>query len=280
MWSEGGWTGPDYRVSYAMASSPLGPFLNVTGTRILQQDAAVAKGSGHNGVIHVPGTDIYYIVYHRRPLSEDAGEHRVLCYDRMYFGPDGAIAPVKMLVKDNFADGDMVGWKTYNWGGAADGVGVADGRLVVASREKEGVVVALDTNFLDQTFDATIVLSNSSSNSSGVSPSAGLVFGATNITAGPYKMTGYYVGLSTAGRVLAMNLADGTAVVVEGQDIKPGVEHRVRVSAVGDNIAVFVNDFAAPKLSFSGAGRTAGMNGVAAFNMQASFGSVSVGEVD
>lgn len=25
MWSEGGWTGPDYRVSYAMASSPARP---------------------------------------------------------------------------------------------------------------------------------------------------------------------------------------------------------------------------------------------------------------
>jgi beta-xylosidase len=54
MWSEGGWTGPDYRVSYAMASSPLGPFTRL-GT-ILGQDAAVATGSGHNTVVNVPGT--------------------------------------------------------------------------------------------------------------------------------------------------------------------------------------------------------------------------------
>lgn len=56
MWSEGDWTGPDYGVSYAMADSPLGPFNRKT--KILRQDSAVAKNSGHNDVIHVPGTDI------------------------------------------------------------------------------------------------------------------------------------------------------------------------------------------------------------------------------
>lgn len=55
MWSEGGWTGPDYAVAYAMADSPLGPFPRKAS--ILAQDSAVAKGSGHHGVIHVPGTD-------------------------------------------------------------------------------------------------------------------------------------------------------------------------------------------------------------------------------
>lgn len=26
VWSEGGWTGPDYSVAYAIADSPIGPF--------------------------------------------------------------------------------------------------------------------------------------------------------------------------------------------------------------------------------------------------------------
>lgn len=68
MWSEGGWTGPNYSVAYGMSTSIMGPFHKAA--RILQQDAAVAKGSGHNGVIHIKDTDIWYIVYHRRPLSE------------------------------------------------------------------------------------------------------------------------------------------------------------------------------------------------------------------
>ena len=36
MWSEGGWTGPDYAVAYAIGSSPLGPFTRIG--KILQQD--------------------------------------------------------------------------------------------------------------------------------------------------------------------------------------------------------------------------------------------------
>lgn len=94
MWSEGGWTGPNYSVAYAIADSPLGPFERVG--KILQQDARVATGAGHHSVLQVPGTDEYYIVYHRRPLGETDGNHRVVCIDRMTFSPDGLIEPVKI----------------------------------------------------------------------------------------------------------------------------------------------------------------------------------------
>lgn len=43
MWSEGGWGGPNYRVAYAMADTPLGPFKRI-GV-ILKQDPNVANGS-------------------------------------------------------------------------------------------------------------------------------------------------------------------------------------------------------------------------------------------
>jgi len=92
MWSEGGWTGPDYSVAYAMADSPTGPFKRIG--KILQQDMSVATGAGHHSVLHIPGTDDYYIVYHRRPLGETDANHRVTCIDRMEFDPDGLIKPV------------------------------------------------------------------------------------------------------------------------------------------------------------------------------------------
>ncbi|WP_245826381.1 glycoside hydrolase family 43 protein [Spirosoma rigui] len=94
MWSEGGWTGPDYSVAYAVASSPFGPFERVG--KILQQDPAVATGAGHHSVIQVPGTDEWYIVYHRRPLTETDGNHRETCIDRMSFDAAGNIQPVKI----------------------------------------------------------------------------------------------------------------------------------------------------------------------------------------
>jgi beta-xylosidase len=94
MWSEGGWTGPDYSVAYAISDSPFGPFERIG--KILKQDPGVATGAGHHSVIQIPRTDEYYIVYHRRPLGETDGNHRETCIDRMYFDENGLIKPVKI----------------------------------------------------------------------------------------------------------------------------------------------------------------------------------------
>ncbi|WAC13640.1 glycoside hydrolase family 43 protein [Dyadobacter pollutisoli] len=94
MWSEGGWTGPDYSVAYAIADSPFGPFERVG--KILQQDPKVATGAGHHSVIQIPGKDQWYIVYHRRPLTETDGNHRETCVDVMSFDQKGLINPVKI----------------------------------------------------------------------------------------------------------------------------------------------------------------------------------------
>ena len=94
MWSEGGWTGPDYCVAYAISDSPFGPFERIG--KILQQDPEVGTGAGHHSVIHVPNTEDYYIVYHRHPLGDKDGNHRVTCIDRMTFDENGHINPVKI----------------------------------------------------------------------------------------------------------------------------------------------------------------------------------------
>lgn len=94
MWSEGGWTGPDYAVAYAVADSPFGPFKRAG--KILQQDSSVARGAGHHSIIHDAKRDFWYIVYHRRPLEEKAANHRVTCIERLYFDGQGMIQPVKM----------------------------------------------------------------------------------------------------------------------------------------------------------------------------------------
>lgn len=94
MWSEGGWTGPDYRVAYAIGDSPEGPFKRIN--TILKQDPAIATGAGHHSVIQIPGTDEWYIIYHRRPLTETDGNHRVTCIEKMYFDEKGFIKEVKI----------------------------------------------------------------------------------------------------------------------------------------------------------------------------------------
>ena len=92
MWSEGGWTGPDYAVAYAIGDSPTGPFTRVA--RILSQDSTVARGAGHHSVLQSPGSGQWYMVYHRRPLGDTGRDHRVVSIDVMRFDKDGRIEPV------------------------------------------------------------------------------------------------------------------------------------------------------------------------------------------
>ena len=93
MWSEGGWTGPDYSVAYAIGDSPSGPFRRIG--KILQQDSSIATGAGHHSLLHTPDGR-WYIVYHRRPKGETAANHRVVCIDRLEFDARGRILPVRM----------------------------------------------------------------------------------------------------------------------------------------------------------------------------------------
>jgi beta-xylosidase len=92
MWSEGGWTGPDYSVAYAIADSPLGPFKRVD--KILEQNETIARGAGHHSIIKHPKKDEYYIVYHRRPINVTARDARVTCIEKLEFDANGLIKPV------------------------------------------------------------------------------------------------------------------------------------------------------------------------------------------
>ena len=100
MWSEGGWTGPNYAVAYAIGTSPFGPFERVG--KILQQDPAVATGAGHHSVIQSPSSGRWYIVYHRRPLGEKDRNSREVSIDELKFDADGRILPV-VITKDGIA---------------------------------------------------------------------------------------------------------------------------------------------------------------------------------
>lgn len=94
MWSEGGWTGPNYSVAYGIGDSPLGPFKRIG--KVLQQDRTIATGAGHHSVMQVPGYDRWLIFYHRRPLGETDANHRVTCIEEMRFDENGFIEPIRI----------------------------------------------------------------------------------------------------------------------------------------------------------------------------------------
>ncbi|KAI1118673.1 putative glycosyl hydrolase [Nemania sp. NC0429] len=262
-WSEGSWTGPDYRVSYAMADNPLGPFHRLA--TILQQDSAVAKGPGHSSIIRVPDTDIWYILYHRRPLSSgDESNCRTLAYDRMYFKEDGTIQPITMLVRDNFADGAMLDWTTYG------GEWSVEGQRLTAG-DTSGGMAMLDTNFADQVFDATVTTTKGNGH-------PGLLFRVTELSRTTHKYKGYKAAISPSG-VITLGKADlgvFTDLAQTRMEMALGEEYHVRVVAIGSDIKIFVDDMDKPRIWFTDASFTNGANGVRVFNSAAKFGSVSV----
>ena len=100
LWSVDDTGSPNYHVAYGTSDSPLGPIQVAKSPIVLIQDAdKEVYGPAHNAVIRKPGTDEWYIVYHRIDkhfLDKDKGPgyHREVCIDRMEFNNDGTIRPV------------------------------------------------------------------------------------------------------------------------------------------------------------------------------------------
>ena len=83
----------NYRVGYATATSMTGPW-TYRGV-ILQKDLSLGiKGPGHSSIINVPGTDDWYIAYHRFAIPGGDGTHRETTIDKLEFGADGLMKPV------------------------------------------------------------------------------------------------------------------------------------------------------------------------------------------
>ena len=84
---------PNYRVGYATGTSPTGPW-TYRGS-ILEKDASQGiLGTGHSSIVQVPGTDEWYIAYHRFAIPGGDGTHRETTIDRLTFGADGLIQKV------------------------------------------------------------------------------------------------------------------------------------------------------------------------------------------
>ncbi|EHQ25005.1 family 43 glycosylhydrolase [Mucilaginibacter paludis] len=101
-WSEDDTRSENYQVHYGTATSPLGK-INVPSANLViaKNKAEGIYGTGHNSVLQIPGTDEWYLVYHRFnypngiTMGEAAGYNREVCIDKMEFNADGSIIPVK-----------------------------------------------------------------------------------------------------------------------------------------------------------------------------------------
>ncbi|OUJ76278.1 family 43 glycosylhydrolase [Hymenobacter crusticola] len=96
MWSEYDTRDPRYSVAYATASSPLGPFTKASANPVLHGQGVV-KGAGHHSVVQVPGTDEWFIAYHRFKIPGGNGYNRETCISPMRFDAQGNILPVNVF---------------------------------------------------------------------------------------------------------------------------------------------------------------------------------------
>jgi beta-xylosidase len=103
LWSEDDTRSPNYRVRYGVAHKPLGDLKIREDNIVIEKDPeAGIYATGHNATIQIPGTDEWYIVYHRFTYPEGinmengaGGFHREVCIDRLVFGDFGRIERTK-----------------------------------------------------------------------------------------------------------------------------------------------------------------------------------------
>ncbi len=92
-WSENDARSPDYRIAYGTAKSPLGP-IELPENNVILKKNGPAIGTGHHSIINVPGTDHWYMIYHRHAIPDGSGYKRQTCIGKMEFDADGKILPV------------------------------------------------------------------------------------------------------------------------------------------------------------------------------------------
>ncbi|KAI0115562.1 glycosyl hydrolase [Nemania sp. FL0031] len=84
----------NYRVGYATSTSATGPF-TYRGVILQKDESQGILATGHNSIINVPGTDDWYIAYHRFAIPDGSGTMRETTIDRLYFDEEtGFIVPV------------------------------------------------------------------------------------------------------------------------------------------------------------------------------------------
>lgn len=98
LWSVDDTRSKNYHVAYGTSNSPTGPIKVAAKPIVISQDAAnEIYGTGHNSILNLPGTDEWYILYHRinnAHINSEPGYHREVCCDKLTFNADGSIVQV------------------------------------------------------------------------------------------------------------------------------------------------------------------------------------------
>ena len=172
MWSEDDTGSPNYHVRYGTMTEPLG---KISGnTQVLHKNNATSseiKGTGHHSVINVPGTDEWYICYHRfntalygnTDSTAGAGNHREVCIDKMEFDENGNIKTViptlEGVTEPVYAVRDLVyisyakaEGKKLSWTLSSTG-DISSADIYIAMYDTDGIVRSVAKNQMSGEFE-------------------------------------------------------------------------------------------------------------------------------
>ncbi|WP_164990342.1 family 43 glycosylhydrolase [Agromyces albus] len=260
----------NYRVGYATATSVDGPW-TYRGV-ILQKDTSLGiRGTGHNSVINVPGTDDWYIAYHRFAMPDGNGTHRETTIDRIEFDENGLMKTVTPTLESvdaqTVVDPEPLGvaiggqaevgqtltaavadpWTASAFQWTRDGEAIADAT---------GVEYVLTPADLDATIGVTVTAAKPLWSPSTASAEVGPVLplptapaqpGAPKVTAGPASITvrweapddggraisGYTITLTPRGtdQPTLVKEVGGTSATVTFTGLQPGAKYRATIVA-------------------------------------------------
>ncbi|GAA5180346.1 hypothetical protein GCM10023322_12440 [Rugosimonospora acidiphila] len=247
MWSQNDTRSVDYQVDYATSTSPLGPW-TYRGV-ILRKDVTQGiLGTGHDSVVNVPGTDDWYVAYHRFAIPDGDGYHRETTIDRLEFNADGTIKPVVPTL-DSIAPEPV---PPVSVEPTISSVSIAPGDTVSGDITVSATVVAgadnassrLSYTYLELNRDGTWLTDNTvagGSTNNGASPT--LVLDTARYPNGTYnlKIDAVAVGGATTERTISFTIGNGPALsfAAPGSEAKVSGTVPVSVQLGGPNLQAY-----------------------------------------
>lgn len=93
-WSENDTRDENYRVRYATATSPYGPWTD-QGVLLEKAPGRGIYATGHHSIARIPDSDEWLIAYHRFAVPDGTGYRRELAIDPLVHTPDGLLQKVR-----------------------------------------------------------------------------------------------------------------------------------------------------------------------------------------
>lgn len=93
-WSENDTRDENYRVRYATATSPFGPWTD-QGVILEKAPGRGIYATGHHSIVRIPESDEWLIAYHRFAIPDGTGYRRELAIDPLVHTPEGQLQKVR-----------------------------------------------------------------------------------------------------------------------------------------------------------------------------------------